>query len=62
MAFETYFSPLGVMVVFSALVLVLFLWLCNPFGDYFTVMKKSTVSFQKKKKKFKGIIHLKDNS
>jgi hypothetical protein len=34
------FLPLGVDVVFGALILVLFIWLCNSFGDYFSETKK----------------------
>jgi len=38
-------------VVFGALILVLILWLCNPFRDYFSEMKKKTLFFFFKKKK-----------
>jgi hypothetical protein len=36
-------------------VLVLFFWLCNPFGDCFSVMKKKALCFKKKKNQTRGL-------
>jgi galactitol-specific phosphotransferase system IIC component len=51
MAFGPCFSPLGVMVVFGVLVIVLFLWLCNLFRDYFSEINKKALVKEKEEKK-----------